>query len=33
MERLKLSFEKISAAEKDITKIYEYIVNDVQGFK
>jgi serine phosphatase RsbU (regulator of sigma subunit) len=33
MERLKLSFEKISAAEKDITKIYEYIVNDVQWFK
>lgn len=33
MERLKLSFAKISAVEKDITKIYEYIVNDVQLFK
>ena len=33
MERLKQAFEKISEAEKDITKIYEYIVNDVQLFK
>jgi hypothetical protein len=33
MERLKAAFEKISEVEKDITKIYEYIVNDVQLFK
>jgi len=33
LERLKKSFEKISTAEKDITKIYEYLVNDVQWFK
>jgi serine phosphatase RsbU (regulator of sigma subunit) len=31
--RLKIAFEKISSVEKDITKIYEYLVNDVQLFK
>lgn len=33
MERLKESFAKIAEIEKDITKIYEYIINDVQLFK
>jgi serine phosphatase RsbU (regulator of sigma subunit) len=33
MPRLKESFAKIADTEKDITKIYEYIINDVQLFK
>jgi hypothetical protein len=33
MPRLKESFMKIAETEKNITKIYEYIINDVQLFK
>lgn len=32
-DRLKIAFETICNAEKSISNIYEYIVNDVQGFK